>query len=224
VLLWLAKRRPCSAAGVHLPTSFIRDVCFGVAAAAKLQHIQLLCCLKMSQSKVMYSHVISSILNISKCEILQPTKAPLKRAWTYPSRGPLQFPQKGLYIPFKRTSTYSLKRSVITPQRAFYIPLKKAYTIPTGHLQTPQKGLYTPHQKGLCIPVACSSRLVMRCLRAMPSLPFALYALCCRRAAALPAGWPAIRASRVAPCTAGDTYKSAMIACRQIAWKTVRVD
>ena len=50
---------------------------------------------------------------------------------------------------------------------------------------------------------------MMRCLRAIPSFPFILYALCCRRAAALPAGWAAIRASRVAPCTAGDTCPSA---------------
>ena len=152
-------------------------------ASAKLQHIQFLCCLKKSQLKVLYCHVISSMTKYQQASDVAayqdtPRKGlyiPLKRASIYPSKGPLHYPQKGLYVPLKRASTYPSK----------------------GPSHTPQKG---PH-----VPVACSSRLVMRCLRAMPSLPFTLYALCCRRAAALPAGWPATRASRVAPCTAGDT-------------------
>ena len=140
MLLWLAKRRPCSAAGVHLPTSFIRDVGFGVATAAKLQHIQLLCCLKMFQLKFLYSHVIFSTFNISKSQVLQPTRTPIKRASTYPSTMPLYTPQRGLYTPLERACIYPSKGPLHTPHKVLYIRLERGCTYPAkGPLYTPQR-------------------------------------------------------------------------------------
>ena len=146
---------------MHKPISFIRGVGVGLAAA-KLQHIQLLHCLNMSQSQVLYSHLILSISSVSESQILQSTKAPLKRACTYPSKGlyitpqqglytplkrPLYTPQKGLCKPLKRASTIPSKGPLYTFQKDLYILLKKVCNYTSkGLLYTPQKGLYNPNR------------------------------------------------------------------------------
>lgn len=60
--------------------------------------------------------------------MLQPTKTPLERASTYPSKGLLYTPQKGLYITLKKASTYPSKGHLHTPQKGPHIPLKRALT------------------------------------------------------------------------------------------------
>ena len=86
---------------MHKPTGFIRGVGVGVAAA-RLQHIQLLCCLKMSQLKVLYfsSHVLY-----------------LKHHQGTPPKGPGHTTHKGLYIFLKRVSTNPSTVPLHPPQK-----------------------------------------------------------------------------------------------------------
>jgi len=123
-------------------------------ASAKLQHIQFLCCLKKSQLKVLYCHVISSMTKYQQASDVAayqdtPRKGlyiPLKRASIYPSKGPLHYPQKGLYVPLKRASTYPSKG----PSRTCSLLFKAGDALPQSHALLAFHLVRPLLQKGSC--------------------------------------------------------------------------